>query len=87
MYLKEHPNRKIIRVSLQHDGNGRYYGVVLVKWANIDPEEYVVWSCGSNDHEMALDTVHGTYVIGRDEAEKVFARRAYTHGIGAKVDA
>ena len=84
MYLKEHPNRKILRICLRHDGHGRYYGVVLVKWANIDPEEYVVWTCGSNDHEMALETVHGDYVVGLDEAEKVFARRA---GLGVEANA
>ena len=77
MILKQHPNREILRMAVCRDIDGHLYGVVMVHWGNIDPEEYVVWAIRADKgrEEEGFHTAHGSYVVGINEANAEFNRR------------
>lgn len=67
--------RPIVRIDLTQVRNGRWEGVVLCYWGNIDPDEYVTWRVACGD-DMLLDAAWGNYIVGLGEAMDDFNRRS-----------
>jgi hypothetical protein len=77
MQIYMNNGRKILKLSITPWVRGRWVGVVLCHWGNIDPEEYVTWTVVSNisDHNISLEASHGRYIIGKEEALRDFNER------------